>query len=371
MLTHDTRTACERSGMPLAHAECFQRVATQLGCVISSRSVGVCATGLLLENYATKGFHVKAKSCNWGPMAGFVLSDPRFTKRGVSPDALEGQRRDLHSAISTWHATETPVYISEERRKEVESKGWMTRAGGNINEMQYLAAPPPPMRARPMRFVLRRMLDGVPGARGKQMWAVLYAASETALPSSPTAPNRPDPGELLPVMAMVNPNCPPGVKETYRAAMTGDYDLWGIFPRASQLQPRGKDKRAVPGSERFVMPISAFSRPGNEELRELGNITARVREVKDALNAALRANAGYTGGEAVHHGDEVGRPRVTEVELEVIAFVPGDPNAFFMKTLEDLKQFFGVVVREYSIPLNPGWRRQLGFSATPAGNWEV
>ncbi|HEY2856360.1 MAG TPA: anthrax toxin-like adenylyl cyclase domain-containing protein [Gemmatimonadaceae bacterium] len=368
MLTHDTMMACELSGMPLLHAGCFQRVADETGCVISSRSVGIYATGLLLESYATKGFHVKAKSCNWGPMSGFVLSDPRFTKRGISPDARDAQRRDVHSAIVAEHAGETPVYISDERRREVERRRWMTRAGGTINEMQYTAVPPGPPGQQPMRFVLRRMLDGVPGARGKQMWGVFYGASETALPSAPNAPNKPGAqGTLLPVMAMVDPHCPGGVRETFRAAMTGDYDLWAVFPRASRVQPRGIDQRAVPGSERFVLPLGDFARHGDPDL---GNITTRVREVKNRLNMALRA-AGYAGGDAVHHGDEVGRPKVTEVELEVIAFVPGDRNAYFIKTLGDLKDLFRVVIRDYSITLNPGWQRQLGFAATPAGNWEA
>lgn len=369
-MLHNTMMACEESGMPLLHARCFHRVADETGCVISSRSVGKYATGLLLESYATKGYHIKAKSCNWGPMAGFVLSDPRFTKRGVSPDARDGQRRDVHSAIVKEHAGETPIYISEERRIELVVRKWMKRDGGTINELQYTAEPPAPQgqRAKEMRFVLRRMLDGVPGARGKQMWGVFYGAGETALPSAPNLPNRPGAsGALLPVMALVNPHCPAGVSGTYRAAITGDYDLWAVFPRASRVQPRGIDQRAVPGSERFVLPLADFARYGDPEL---GNITSRVRDVKNRLNMALRA-AGYLGGDAVHHGDEAGRPKVTEVELEVIAFVPGDSNAYFVKTLGDLKDFFRVVVRDYSITLNPGWQRQLGFSATPAGNWEA
>ena len=72
--------ACALTGIPQQHAEVFQAVADSTGCMISSRAVGKYATGLILEGYASKGFHNKAKSCNWGPMAGFVLADPRFTK---------------------------------------------------------------------------------------------------------------------------------------------------------------------------------------------------------------------------------------------------------------------------------------------------
>src|SRR5579863_6137212 len=251
----NTMIACEKSGMPLPHAHCFQRVANNTNCVISSRSVGKYATGLILENYASKGFHVKAKSCNWGPMAGFVMSDPRFTKRGASPEARESQRKDVHSAIYKEHGGEMQVFLTENRRRALEQMGCMQRAGGNINEMVYAASSPD---KKSMRFVLRREMDG-PGARGLQLWAVFYDSGETALPSSPQAPNRATGKNLLPVMALVDPHCPGDVRNTYRAAMTGDYDLWAVFPPASQFQHGGMDKRPVPGSNRFVVPISSFA----------------------------------------------------------------------------------------------------------------
>lgn len=360
----NTLAACEKSGMPLAHAKCFQRVANETNCVIASRSVGKYATGLILENYTSKGFHVKAKSCNWGPMAGFVLSDPRFTKRGASPAARESQRKDVHAAVFAEHAGEMQVFISDERRKDLERMGCMRRAGGTINEMVYEAESPD---HNSMHFVLRRVMEG-PGARGVQLWAVFYGAGETALPATPLAANRPVGGNLLPVMALVDPHCAPEVQNTYRAAMTGDYDLWAVFPPTAQFQPRGIDQRPVPSSDRFAVPMSTF---GQYEDPHMGNITARLAEIKNRLNAAIHA-AGYTGGEMVHHGDEAGRPSVTAVELEFIAFVPGEAEARFVENRNDLAQFMReALVRGYHITLNPGWQRQLGFTATPLGNWEV
>ena len=64
--------ALQRTGMPVSHGRVFQDVANRMDCVISSRAVGPAVTQLLEEGYATKGFHNKAKSCPWGPMAGFV-----------------------------------------------------------------------------------------------------------------------------------------------------------------------------------------------------------------------------------------------------------------------------------------------------------
>lgn len=72
--------AYELTGIPVRHGEVLQNVPDQTNCMISSRAVGKYATGLILESCASKGFHNKAKSRNWGPMAGFVLADPRFTK---------------------------------------------------------------------------------------------------------------------------------------------------------------------------------------------------------------------------------------------------------------------------------------------------
>jgi hypothetical protein len=362
MLVHNTRQACELSGTPTSHAACFQRVANATDCVISSRSVGKFATGLLLEDYASKGFHVKAKSCNWGPMAGFVLADPRFTKRGASPDAREAQRGDVHKAMKEG-AREMQVFLTEERRQAVEAAGWMKADGGNIVEKRYTAKSPD---GKSMGFVLRRVLDA-PGADGRQLWAVFYGQGERALPGTLKGAVKPAGGELLPVMALVDPLCPSHIRRTYRAAMTGDYDLWAVFPRAGTFAGAGADKRPVPGSDRFVVGFGAF---GKHEDRHMGNITPRVIDVKNRLNDAIGA-AGYKGGNAVHHSDEAGRPKVTEVELDFIAFVPRDPNAYFIKTLPDLKDFFRVVIRNYHITMNPGWQKQLGFATTPQGNWEA
>lgn len=361
-MIRSTHRASELSGMPLSHAQSFQQVANSLQCMIASRSVGIYATGLILENYASKGFHVKTKSCNWGPMAGFVLSDPRFSKKGAA--GVRSQREATHKALAGG-ATEIPVYITDRRRNELERMGCMTRCGGNINAMVYSANSKG--SSSPMKFVLERKMDGVPGARGLQMWSVCYARGETAMPSSVTAPTRAGAhGALLPVMALVDPNCHPNARGTYRAAMTGDYDLWGIWPAAAQYSPRGLDRRPVPESDRRPLPYKAFS----AEDPELGNITGRGILVKNRLNTAIRGT-GYNGGNMVHHSDETGRPQVFEVEMEFIAFIPGqDGQARFVKTMSDYRALVKECVASYSISLNGAWQQALGFGASKGGNYE-
>ncbi len=353
------------TGMPHEHAVCFQAVADQTGCVISSRAVGKYCTSLLLEGYATKGFHNKAKTCDWGPMAGFVLSDPRFTKRGASRDAMQAQTTDIRSALAA-HGSETPLYVTDGRRKELEvyapaGLGCIHRAGGSINEMLYTAAPP---AGGQMRFVLRRTFDA-PGASGKQLWAVLYGPGETQFSPDVTRGDLRSTAErLLPVMAMVDPDCPARVRATYRAATTGDYDLFAVFPPADQYNRRGLDRRRVPDSDMHRIKDMSAEDP------HLGNITARIAQVKNLLNAFI-SGAGYAGGDCVHHSDEAGRPFVSSIEYPFIAFVPNMPGAYAVCNQGELREFLGLLRFRYYVTFNPGWHRQLGIQATPAGSFEV
>jgi hypothetical protein len=362
-MVKDTKLAAKEAGFPLSHAHCFQQVANQLNCMIASRAVGIYATGLIEENYASKGYHVKTKSCNWGPMAGFVLSDPRFSKKGIA--GIVSQRRATTKALSEG-ATEIPVYISDVRRKELERRVWMSfvGAGSNINNRHYTANS---SGGYIMRFTLQRTMSA-PGANGMQMWAVCYALDERSMQSSIWAPNLATSADsLLPVMALVDPQCSPALRRSYRSAMTGDYDLWGIWPSASEYSPRGLDKRPVPQSDFRPLSYEVFEK---HEDKHLGNITQRGIKVNNLLNAAIKS-AGYAGGNMVHHSDETGRPQVFDVEMDFIAFVPNEDGcARFVETMSDYQALIRHCVGKYSISLNGAWQGALGFGATNAGHRE-
>jgi hypothetical protein len=67
-------------GVPYAHAQAFLTVARSQQCVIMVRTTGPTCHGLLEEAYDTKGYRIHGKSCDWGPMAGFVMRDPRLNR---------------------------------------------------------------------------------------------------------------------------------------------------------------------------------------------------------------------------------------------------------------------------------------------------
>ena len=67
----------------------------------------------------------------------------------------------------------------------------------------------------------------------------------------------------------------------------------------------------------------------------------------------------------VHHSDETGRPNVSEVEMEFIAFLPGQSGqARFIEDMNDFRAFLRESWRTYSIALNGYWQGALGFGAS-------
>jgi hypothetical protein len=361
-----------RTGMPMSHGHAFQQVANAQDCVIVVRAVGRWATGLLLEDYASKGFHNKAKSCNWGPMAGFVLSDPRLGKGGNQAEQGLAVRNALQHGCS-----ETPLFITDERRRDLEDPlpGGLGRIArvrenaahervGSVNEMHYTAVGV--AATLPTKFVLRRTMNA-PGADGKILWAVLYGPGE--VPRRGVADLPVPAAGFPPVMAIVDAACPDDVRRTYRAATTGDYDLWAVFPKIKSFQETGglADRRMVPGSDRHHVPMSQFKVHEDEHQ---GNLTPRILAIKNHLNQMVQG-AGYRGGDVVHHSDEAGRPNVRDIDFPAVAFIPGQMQAH-VANVSDFRELVGVLLwGKHVLSLNPGWQGELGISVTTQGNYVV
>jgi hypothetical protein len=81
-------------GVPAVHRAAFQRMANAANAVIITRGLSQFSTDLIIEGFAPKGFAIKAKSCPWGPAAGYVVNDPRMSK--AKP---EWQEHKLRAAL--------------------------------------------------------------------------------------------------------------------------------------------------------------------------------------------------------------------------------------------------------------------------------
>lgn len=341
-------------GMVPSHAEVFKKIADEEDLVVISRALNPESTALLLENYAAKGFHVKAKTCNFGPMAGFVCVDPRFTK-STDPKQIDWQKKEVDKAFSA-KAGRTQICISGKRLSELEKDKRIRTIEVEADRKLVDCT-----SAGKERFVFVLLKRG-------ETWALYYDESETKKPGFALLQKdaaTPDTGvALVPVSAMVNPGAG---QRGYRDAIAGDYDLFALYPKEGSKHDTMHGSRNVaqkakiaegasPKIKELAKAVTELS--SNELEREhehMGNITPLLTKIKHALNSGIRSK-GYQGGEVVMHSDETGNPFSSAPDYPLLAFVPTKAP----RALHNLNEFMALVkeVRAagYRATLNPNWR---------------
>lgn len=342
------------SGIPLSHARTFSEVARTQQCIITCRSVGKYATGLIQENYATKGFHVKAKSSNWGPMAGLVLVDCRFSKNGPVPGKAQDQQKLINKAFDSG-AGKRGVFISQVRRAQLIQ---LFAGDPSTSYAEYRIAHDEILivaskAGHVMHFILKlQNVHAIAGA-SEPMWALCYRYThQLPGPSALGGKITTSYGELYQLMALTDPRGDAATAATYRGALTGDYDLWGCFPKQENYDPQGIDERRVKHSANQLVSFGTFDAWEDEHQ---GNMTARLCVVRNQLNSGFQ-NSGYTGGNIVHHSDEAGRPMVDNIEVEAVAFFPGGKVMYF-NTVAEYKQFIDMArAGGFKTILNAWWK---------------
>ncbi|HET7320912.1 MAG TPA: anthrax toxin-like adenylyl cyclase domain-containing protein, partial [Longimicrobiaceae bacterium] len=230
-LYDDPRFRSDPIGMPAEHAECFKRVAGTLRCVIVSRATGPTCKQLLEQGYDTKGFRIHGKSCDWGPMAGLVLRDPRLNKYGNDKAAYN---RHEHAEALTdaasgagWTAATTPVKIYESRR------AWLARNNllGTVQQVSvdhYRCHVSHPTGITLPYDLVRDPADAT-------LWGVWVDTYRQGMDfrqerGASVVQYRPGYGQRFEsLLAMTNPrehrSWPDG---DFRNAVTGDYDLFAV-----------------------------------------------------------------------------------------------------------------------------------------------
>lgn len=359
------------AGFPSVHVEAFKRVAARNKVVVSSRELNPLCTDLVLESYAAKGFHIKAKTCDWGPMAGFVLEDPRFTKGSQDQGK---QRTEIGNAFGHGAGC-VPVFISDARLTKLRDRKIISTApAGSANRLAVTAAP---QDGASVAFVLVKTQAAPPGGDGP-MWGVYYDPSvtpERASGRKPLALATPGEKGLEPVTGMVNPDDTSG-KHGVRSAVAGDYDLWCLFPH-STAKDMGFNDRAM--DLRATMPRSAApalqaraaqaglvfqsgaqkgAMAAKKENEHLGNISLGLMKIRAELNREV-AGTGYKAGNVVQHSDYGGNP-FGDIDYPLIFFIPQLPAATVAvevaRSLADLKTILKTMSKlGFRIKLNPAW----------------
>src|SRR4051812_37750463 len=70
-------------GFTLEVTQAFQATANQLDSIVMSRAPGQATEQLISGGHDLKGFFIKSKSCQWGPMAGLICQLPPLNKSGA------------------------------------------------------------------------------------------------------------------------------------------------------------------------------------------------------------------------------------------------------------------------------------------------
>src|SRR5687768_18191804 len=121
----------DQNGMIRPDMIAAAQVADQLDEVIVFRSTGPWAKRWIERGHPTKNFHVKGKSSDWGPQAGCVPHDAKFSKKiDRSPNAADRTKANDKSEAEGW-ARKVQLFLT---RAELDMQ--LTRREGKVTAIE-------------------------------------------------------------------------------------------------------------------------------------------------------------------------------------------------------------------------------------------
>ncbi|NRD72389.1 hypothetical protein HQQ94_03845 [Shewanella sp. VB17] len=323
------------AGVPSGHVMKFQHICRQEKIVIVSRELNPLCTDLLLDGYDAKGFHIKAKTCDWGPMAGFVPDKPSYTK---ATQSIEKQEKEINNCKANG-VKSTAIMISEQRILDLKNEHIIWETIGSTFDEKKVACKNS-RTGQDEHFTLRRV---------DQLWAIYNA-------------------ENSPVHGLINPGAS---TQDYKSAVCGDYDLWGIFPHHGQkhisvadrmmplkatlpqnVHPNIK-KIAAAGGFIFESKKQMAAIADSKEDAHSGNLTPYVSKIRNMINNTFRGAI----KPVVMHSDYCGNP-FGDIDFPLIFFIPNEHYRVANNIGELREQLHTLENKGYKVQsaLNPSWR---------------
>ncbi|WP_163834308.1 anthrax toxin-like adenylyl cyclase domain-containing protein [Spartinivicinus ruber] len=315
----------------------IQTVANRHKTVLVVRAPNQHSIGLLQEGYASKNFHIKAKSSTGGPTAGFVVTDPLLSKvRGQGTAAIAKQQKTINEALKKG-AKAIQIELSDHRieylisNKLIETvsstaTSKIIRGHYNDNNQEY--------------FRLTKTTSGA--------WQLAYLKGYQSLANL---------GKPIPVMGLTNPPVPGATNPGgAKSVVTADYDLFGIWPtknRNANPRPLNPAPRAIRGevAKPYINHVRNQGAGGSED-PNIGNLHPYGQQLMTELNSRINA-AGYQGGRLIHHNDESGNPFSPGQDFPLILFVPGEKKPFVINDNAQLTETYNTLESiNYSVERN-------------------
>ncbi len=379
-----SREELEFEGISPTHAKCFLQVASDANCVILTRTPGKACLTLLADGYDAKGFHVKAKSCDWGPMAGFICAEPMFNKSGLA-GAIDNLKANVASLSNDFEqrrnadprtpvAGRSPVYSSLVHVEISDARlgALLGKQRSALDSDILTGAHSDPKNTVSVKWMLKYNPQ-------RRRWALYYdpiglqalpaesdklpggtASYQKKLAEKVAAASVPAIGVYQPVLALTNPYRPYTTpEESYKNALTGDFDLFAVWPHESSPDLVEYERR-VAGMGPRTSDAQIFQREAADGIGSVvGNISNGVHTIGQLVNSAMTAATGHAQVNRIFHSDEGGRPSMKEIDASV-AFhpngksygLPANSPVFADFVVECAKQGFVVF-------LNRGWTKPL------------
>lgn len=332
--------AVKHCGMLQTHAAIFEQVANTSNTVIASRALNPLCESLLQEGHASKGFYIKAKSCDWGPMAGLVLANPKFTK---DPDTAK-QQKYVTKAITDC-GPPVDVFISSSRLQELTNLGIISQTEKigtpKATEIKIKATS---SHAGTMNFVARRE-----NRIQEPIWQIFLVTVG---------------GKEEPVKGLKNKSVTAAGAQPIgpRSVVAGDYDLFAVWgkhhnSRALGTGPNVVNDRAKASkvADPYIDNVKKANGSGGSEDPDMGNVSCYVRSIIKKLNAGIIDKTGYQGGSMIHHNDESGNPFTPGEDYPLIFFIPGVAPRAVCNAHELRATYTECEKLGYAVERNPGF----------------
>lgn len=299
------------SGLVPDHARAFGRVADAQDVIIMVRPVNHDSTPLIAAGAATKGMAVKGKSATWGPQAGFICEEQRFSKlwRIYADDPGTRAKKIIKFNKQTQEMLDHARYPASGPRKDLIGRPFAVRRPlelpiKNPTYAVMIVKRDPKKKADSEKDIfLKRKSDGVLFSP----WNADVNGQVAYDPSRDPVPAKIDDAlaaKLIPMIVMAD-----GLsRKDPPPYLTADYDLLAIGWKEPSLGS---------GTPAEVQSLDAH------EL--FGVITSRQRGLLNALNAEVAAT-GYEASDVSHHGPENQWDGSEYVDYPILILDPGVPR---------------------------------------------
>ena len=348
-----------KTGIVTAHLAPLQKLTQDYNCIIGFRPVDLLATELIENGHPTKRFCDKGKSASWGPQAGMICVNQRYSKlENASDEKIAKFDKYAQSSIKNGDVISIPLAISPKRLHSLLQIGVITDLSlENAQGIATFSTKAPSNHAFQCEAV--RQIQN-----GQDVFVITIQ------------------GKPIEVLA---PKID-GQPLTEAKALTADYDLFLIGPHLGDVG--AQDNLPVPDIAPIVLrnKVDAYQRMHSKEMvgpynlnaelveaygseskfsekedKNIGNVTPRIRDMIPVINHALVGN----GEKVVHHNADSGSPATDpSANYPATFFLPTKIGPFEVVCIINDSQELAMLVQEaknsgYHIPLNPLWETQV------------